>query len=251
MRPRLLRDPNAPEGGNTPAPTPPPSPAPAMPPPAPSDPPRVISMSEAEYRNLLAAQDELRRAQAAERQRADQADQERARALAERGQIEEALNTTRAGLQRDLEAERQRNAEMARRVHDRERRAALAGAIAAFETSTKQSVLPASRGHLEKLWAGDFEVAEDPGRPDSFVVREKGTLRPIQDVVADRLKQPEHAMFLAAGTKGGTANPGGLQPGDAAEPDRPRNLGDAVALQFVENRRQSGPIGLGGKANSN
>ena len=75
MRPRLLRDPNAPEGGNTPAPTPPPAPAPAMPPPAPSDPPRVISMSEAEYRNLLAAQDELRRAQAAERQRADQADQ--------------------------------------------------------------------------------------------------------------------------------------------------------------------------------
>jgi hypothetical protein len=250
MRPgrAFLRDPD-PAGANGGTVTPPPAPAPA-PPPTPEPPPGNITMSAAEYRQLLDSREELRRVQEAERARANQAELDRARALAERGQIEDALNTTRAGLQRDLELANQRAAALTQRVHERERRVALASAVAAAEAAAGFAVRPEARPVLEQLWADHFEVVDDPTRTDAFLVRERATLRPIADVVAERLRQPASAMFLAATNPGGTARPGGVQPGTTPPPAaavaEPTNLGEALVAQFRE-VAAAAPIGLAGR----
>lgn len=238
---RLLLDPAAEPGQ--------PAPAAPEPTPAPAAPPEVthITMSAAEYRQLLDAQAEGRRLQDEARARAEKAEQDRIRAMAEKGQVDEAFARAREAHERTLAERDQSAAALAQRVHDRERRVALNDAFAAFQAATSLQVRPEAGPVLRDQWGKDFEVVDDPTRPDEFLVRERATLRPIADVIADRLKRPENAWYLLPSTKGGAPTPPpGSPPPPAAPPADPQSQLMSNLKAAIESARR-GAIGLAGR----
>lgn len=177
-----------------------------------------IQLTDAEYKALLADRNRRVQLEAEKRASQEQADSEKLKLMAEKGQFEEALRQHQTRADEALKAAHAKAEEAEKRYLDRERSLAVndatAGAVFVNDFAARQA-----RTYLE----AKFEVVVDPvsGAPQ---VVDKVTRRPAADVAREWLAGPEAALFLAPkGKGGGPAQPGNAQTdagaaGHAADP---------------------------------
>lgn len=166
--------------------------------------------------------------EAAEVQRQTEARQAEAQRLVQSGRAEEVARH----YQTELETERQRYSELMSRTRNAERDRVLTGALAGRQLS-----YPEAAQDLLRLWADDFEVADGPN--GGFVVRDRASMRPASEVIAERLGQPRWAGFLAPTSRGGDgARPAGAAPTLLPNGQAPRNLGEVIMAQFQARQGQ-------------
>lgn len=141
-----------------------------------------------------------------------------------------------------LIAEKDRQlAEKDRQYRDTERMRAITAALAGHELS-----YPQAAEHLLRLMADDFETTTDgKGR---FVVREKASLRPVDQVIAERMASPTYQTFLAPSGRGG----GGARPSKSTDtggkPAEYKTLGEYIAAKWNSREKPLGKdFGLFGK----
>lgn len=120
-------------------------------------------------------------------------------------------------------------------LRDREIATALAG----------KPLVSGAAAQLITLWRDEFSVHEERG--EFRVLARDG--RPITQAVAEMLDSAEFSHFRQPSSRGGTAQRGaGLGRGTPAVAPSPRNLGEAVIMQWRESMSRpddgSAPIGL-------
>jgi hypothetical protein len=171
---------------------------PPVAPPAVPPTPAPAAAHDAALAELTRNRAELETYRAADAQRAAVARAEQEAKLVQKGQAEEVKNFYTKELAEKEKAfqalqERTRSAEKGR---------ALSQALAGKGLSYPEAV-----ADLQTLWANDFEVVDGPN--GEFIVRDKASLRPADQVVAERLALPRYAPFLSPSSRGGGANGGG------------------------------------------
>lgn len=165
-----------------------------------------IQLSDADYQRLLAAQNE-RDQLAAERRAAEaQAESDRLKLLAEKGQYEEALRQHQKRSEEEIKKAVVEREQIQQRYLDRERSLAVndatAGASFANEFAARQA---------RQILESKFDVVVNPATNTAEVV-DKVTRRPAADVAREWLAGPEAAHFLAPKGKGGSpSSPGNSQ----------------------------------------
>ena len=170
-----------------------------------SPPPNSVYIEANDYRNLLHEISTLRDFRATTEREIEQKEQLRLKALAEKGQTEEALNQQRVAFEKKLSDAQNRGARIEQDWLSEKLESAIAagltGRIFVGEdpVGTADIVRTVLRSELEA-------VIDAAGKP---IVRHKGTLRPASEYIPERLNSRQIAPFLAAFTKGGTAPAGG------------------------------------------
>jgi len=189
-----------------------------------------------EYQRLVSLGSQL-----AELQRANQAaleakEQERIKALAEKGQIEqalEALNKTHAD---KLSAESQRYADLERQVFAEKQSATISQALAG-----RAFVSPDAASQVQEILASKVEVIRDASGHLTAV--DKLTRRPAGDVLRELLDSPSFAHFQApVNPGGGTNQQGGRTP--VTKPETPVDFTQQVANEFLTAQAQWPAFGL-------
>lgn len=116
-----------------------------------------------------------------------------------------------------------------------ERSRSIMSALSAF-----QFAHPEVSNDLISLWANDFEVIDAPGSPSGFTVRDKVSLRPVDQVVAERLSQPRYAIYLAPKSRGGGGSgAGGASMGSPQMQQPPRSYEQRVMDEWNSRQRQA------------
>jgi hypothetical protein len=205
----------------TPTPTPAPPPAPA---PAPA--PQTVTIPLEQLQAFTSVQARLAEMEADQRRQQEAAQQEQARILAQKGEVENALRILREQSETTLNAERRRAAaieqDAARYALDGELARALAAQPNLVENGAEQ---------LTDLWRSNFSAVRENG---TFAVRTPTFETPAQ-FVARNLADPKFAHFLRAGSQGGTAAgqaPQAVQTGTPTPTPAPQNMGQAVILHM-------------------
>lgn len=196
--------------------------------------PAGITITAEEYRKLLEAE---RRATdlEAEKQREVEAERQKAvDALAAKGQTEEALRKEREDSATKLNAERARSTQLENeRLADKKSEAlsaALLGADFLNDVTATQ---------VRMILGDRFEAVRDA--TGSVVVREKGTLKPVGEVVKAFLGSTEGAHFLKPTSRGGSGAKGADQPPPAAaEIDRTLRA-DEQLVQHLKGKAAAAP----------
>jgi len=168
-------------------------------------------------------------------------DQERLRALAEKGQIEEALEQQRRTWERKHAEAVSRYTLLEQQVFGERKSAAIADALQgrAFvgETSEQRS---AAAAMVRRLLQDEFETVREAS--GALVVRERSSGRPAGEALRERLDSPQFAIFFAATSRGGAggdasrpyAAPRGAQPGSL----------EAIVDQWRDRQNQYQSFGL-------
>lgn len=166
---------------------------------------------------------------------------QRLQALAEKGQVQEALNQQNQAWQRKQAEAEARFADLERRVLNDRRDAAIADALRGrtFVGDSAERKAEAAT-MVQQLLANDFEAARNAD--GTYAVREKATGRPAAEALAERLDSPRFALFQAASSKGGAGAGGDKPPAGSGEEPKPGSL-EAIAAAWKE--RQATGIGLG------
>lgn len=151
-------------------------------------------------------------------------------------------------------AARDREAEMARRLADLDRKVehwqgAYKAAVRDRELATAlagRPLVPGAASQLVRLWRDELDVIEEDGKVR--VVARDG--RPLQKAVADWISSPEFAHFRAPASRGGTRPPAEARgPANPSTPAGPRTLGENVLQQWRATSSgptsPSTPVGLG------
>lgn len=189
----------------------------------------TYTMSTAEYQQYLADRARFAEAEVASQRAAQEAQRREAEALAQAGQIREALTMVRAQTDQQIAAERQAR----QQTEERARRYALDGELSRALAS--QQLVPGGAEQLTQLWRSQLTV---DSQGDSFVVRTP-TFQPVGEFVAQQLARPEYSHFVRAQNPGGGT--GGVDPAGQAAPTnpaqtplapQPRNMGEAVILHM-------------------
>ena len=211
-------------------------PAQTTPPPATPPPPPKVELPVEEYQRLVSLGSQL-----AELQRANQAaleakEQERIKALAEKGQIEqalEALNKTHAD---KLSAESQRYADLERQVFAEKKNAVIAQAVAGT-----QFVSPFAAQQVQAIIDGQIEVIRDAN--GALIAVDKTTRRPAADAIAELLGSEAFLHFQAPKNPGGGAGQQGNRVPPPANEPKPGTV-EANAAAFKAAQGRYAPIGL-------
>ena len=172
--------------------------------------------------------------EAAQHAQRESAQQEQARILAQKGEVENALRMLREQSEHTLNTERQRFSQ----VEERAKRFALDNEIS--RALTTHNLVQGGAEQLTQLWRSQF-VIDIQG--DSFSVRTP-MFQSVGEFVSQQLARPEYAHFLRASTQGGTATGQTVQaaqtpPANAAAA-QPRNMGEAVILHMQGLQRTQG-----------
>ena len=206
------------------------------PPPATPPPPPKVELPVEEYQRLVSLGSQL-----AELQRANQAaleakEQERIKALAEKGQIEqalEALNKTHAD---KLSAESQRYADLERQVFAEKQSATISQALAG-----RAFVSPDAASQVQEILASKVEVVRDAS--GNLTAVDKLTRRPAGDVLRELLDSPSFAHFLApVNPQGGAGQQGNRV--QQAKTDTPPDFTQQVANEYIAAQSQWPSFGL-------
>lgn len=199
------------------------APAPAAPAPA-SDP------AAAELARLRARLAELETAEA-ERQR--QAASKTEADLVAKGKAEEVRQYYQAEVEKREAALR----ELEARTRSSERSRAIAAALTGRPLS-----YPEAAADLAKLWADDFEVRD--ASDGSFAVVCKVSLRPADQVIAERLASPRYAAYLKAEARGGALAGGQPLPTQLPGQGQPLTFEQQVMAnwQAAQQAQAEGPL---------
>jgi hypothetical protein len=194
----------------------------------------TVTISAGDYQDFLAGRSRLAEIEAQRAREAQEARQREIEALAQKGQIENAMRMLRE------ESEQRVRAEQAARgqIEERAKRYALDGELS--RALAAQSLVPHAAEQLAALWRGQFTVE---AQGDSFTVRTP-TFQSVPDFIAQQLARPEYAHFMRAGTAGGSggqaAQAAQTQAATPSPSPAPRNMGEAVILHMQSLKKAQG-----------
>lgn len=246
---RLMMSPEGDGGGNgTPAPAPgtnqappPASPVFQQPPRAEGGAPITIPLTMDEYNRLRGFERELsdfRRDQAAAMEAKEA---ERIKALADKGQVEEALSQQRQSWEQKHAEATTRYTQLEQQVFSERMSAVMADTLAGYtfvgETPEEQA---ATAAFVKRSMVGDLETRRDAS--GAMVTIEKASGRPAAEAIRERLSQPPYKALIAASSRGGGSGGDGSRPPANAQQLTPyqqrledwkrrQNGADALSLQ--------------------
>jgi len=172
-----------------------------------------------------------------QRSREQATQQDQARILAQKGEVENALRLLREQSEQQVQAERARLTQ----VEERAKRYALDGELSRALSAC--NLVAGGAEQLTQLWRNQFLV---DAQGDSFAVRTP-TFQSVGDFVHQQLARPEYAHFVRAQNPGGGT--GGVQPSaqtlpstpaNLAQTSQPKNMGEAVILHMQNMQKAQG-----------
>ena len=151
---------------------------------------RTVPLSVEEYQRLRLLEKQLEEFQKLQQTTIEAKEAERLRALAEKGQIEEALAQQRSAWEQKHAEALSRYTQLEQQVCTERKNAAIAEAFhgRAFAGDTPEQ-RAATAAMVRRLLQDDFEAARDSA--GAIVVREKMSGRPAADVLRERLNTPQ------------------------------------------------------------
>jgi hypothetical protein len=161
--------------------------------------------------------------------------EEQVRLLTQKGEAENAVKTLREQKDQELASERSKLT----LIEERAKRYALEGELSRA-LAAQPLVSSAAAQQLASLFRGELQVHAEG---DGFVVRTP-TFQTAADFIAERLKQPEFAHFVRAGSQGGTGGQttqATTTPSPTPSPTPvPKTMSEAVILQMKSLQSQQG-----------
>jgi len=194
-----------------------------------------------EQQRLRTLEGQLKEYQRLQEATLEQKESERLRALAEKGQIEEALSQQRRAWEQKHAEALSRYSSLERQVYEERKTAAIAEAFhgRAFVGDTAEQKTAAAV-MVRKLLQDEFETVRDPS--GALVVRDKVSGRPASEAIRERLDLPQFAIFFAPSSRGGSGSDA-TRPPALAHPAQPGSL-ESIASRFRDRQNQYQSFGL-------
>ena len=200
--------------------------------------PPTIPLTVEEYQRLRSLEEQLEEVRKIQQSALETKEAERLRALAEKGQIEEALAQQRKSWEQKHAEAVARYSQLEQQVHAERKNTAIAEA---FHGRTFVGETPEQRAAtaamVRRLLQDDFETTHDAS--GALVVREKVSGRLATDVLRERLESPQFAIFFAPSSRGGCRERRD-PPARRSAPAQPGSL-DAIVSQW---RNQQEPVSV-------
>ncbi|AMV37357.1 hypothetical protein VT85_07980 [Planctomyces sp. SH-PL62] len=194
-----------------------------------------------EHQRLRAMESQLKEYQRLQDAALEMKEKERLRALAEKGQIEEALDQQRKSWEQKHAEAVSRYTLLEQQVFGERKAAAITEACQgrAFvgETAEQRS---AAAAMVRRLLQDEFETVREAS--GALTVRERASGRPASEALRERLESPQFAIFFAPTSRGGAG-------GDASRPyvaprgAQPGSL-EAIVNQWKDRQNQYQSFGL-------
>lgn len=192
----------------------------------------TIPLTVDEYQRLIGLQSQLAQIQAEQRAALEEKEQAKLKALAEKGQVEEAFGQFRTTWEAKVAEQAKKYNDLEASLLGEKKLAVLSSAFAgrqfAGETPDQQNI---AAGQLRQLLESQYEAVRDAS--GQIVVRDKVSLRPATDAVKEALASPHYAHFFAPTSRGGTGSDGSRPPAAQQQPTAPGSLED-IAAKFRE-----------------
>ncbi|WP_165243462.1 hypothetical protein [Paludisphaera soli] len=194
-----------------------------------------------EHQRLRALESQLKEYQRLQEATLEMKEKERLRALAEKGQIEEALEQQRKAWEQKHAEAVSRYTLLEQQVYGERKSAAIAeacqGRTFVGETAEQRS---AAAAMVRRLLQDEFETVREAS--GALTVRERASGRPASEALRERLESPQFAIFFAPTSRGGAG-------GDASRPytaprgAQPGSL-EAIVNQWKDRQNQYQSFGL-------
>jgi hypothetical protein len=211
-------------------------------PPNPGGPaPATIPLSVDEYQRLRSLEKQLEEVQRAQQATLEDKEAERLRALAEKGQIEDALAQQRKAWEQKHADAMSRYTQLEQQIHAERKNSAIAEAFhgRTFVGDTPEQ-RTATAAMVRRLLNDEFETTRDAS--GGLIVREKVSGRPATEVLRERLDSPEFAIFFAPSSHGGSGADA-TRPSLTSLPGQPGSL-DAIVSAWRNRQSQYQSFGL-------
>jgi hypothetical protein len=194
-----------------------------------------------EFQRLRSLEKQLEEFQRVQQSTLEAKEAERLRALAEKGQIEEALAQQRKTWEQKHAEVVSRYTQLEQQIHAERKNGAIAeafhGRSFVGETPDQRS---ATAMMVRRLIQEDFETTRDAS--GALVVREKASGRPAAEVLRERLDSPAYAIFFAPSSRGG-AGSDGTRPPVSPHSAAPGSL-DSIVSEWRNRQSQYQSFGL-------
>lgn len=208
--------------------------------------PPTIPLTVEEYQRLRGLEGQLAEYQRTQQAAMEAAEAARLKALADKGQVEEALEQQRKTWEQKHAEATTRYSQLEQQVFGERKEAVLSEAMNGRqwygETPEQRA---ATAGMARRLLQDEFETVRDAS--GALVVREKASGRPAAEVIRERLDSPSFAVFLAPTTRGGSGVDASRPPAPQQSQSQPGSL-EAIAAQFQAARGENPGMGLAPKA---
>jgi hypothetical protein len=196
---------------------------------------QTVTIPLEQLQAFTSVQARLAEMEAAQRAQQEATQQEQARILAQKGEVENALRILREQSDQAISAERHKLAQ----IEDRAKRYALDGELS--RSLAAHNLVQGGAEQLAQLWRSQFVV---DAQGDSFAVRTP-TFQAVSEFVQQQLARPEYAHFVRASTQGGTSTGQMVQaaqtpPSTPTPMPQPRNMGEAVILHMQNLQKTQG-----------
>jgi hypothetical protein len=198
--------------------------------------PQTVTIPVEQLQAFTGVQARLAQLEAEQRNREAAAQQEQAKILAQKGEVENALRMLREQSEQQVQVERAKLSA----TEDRAKRYALEGELSRVLGS--QNLVSGGADQLSRLWRQEFHVQAEG---ESFVVRTP-TFQSVNEFVQSQLARPEYAHFVRSTNQGGTAGTTGghhvppTTPPNPSLPPQPKTMGEAVILHMQSIRDKDG-----------
>ncbi len=200
--------------------------------------PPTIPLTVEEYQRLRGAERQLTEFQQQQQQAIEAAEQARIKALAEKGEVERALEEHRKLWQDKEQQALQKYATLEAQVVQKDADALVTSLIAERQVAGETPEVRAERAKILK----SFLMPEIESSRDSdgrVVHRDKASGRPAADVIRERLSAEALANFFAASNRGGSGTDGTRPPANQTSDEAARR---SVLADFglLQDRSQNG-----------
>ena len=203
--------------------------------------PTTIPLSVEEYQRLRSLERQIDEFQKLQQSTLEAKEADRLRLLAEKGQIEEALDQQRRAWEQKHTEVLNRYNQLEQQVHTERRNVAIIEALhgRSFigDTAEQRS---ATAAMVHRLLQDEFETTRDAS--GALIVREKVTGRPAAEVLRERLDSPQFAIFFTPSFRGGSGADG-TRPPTGPKLTQPGSL-DAIVADWRNRQTQYQSFGL-------
>jgi len=203
--------------------------------------PPTVPLTIEEYHRLRSLEKQLEEFQKGQQAALESKEAERLRALAEKGQIEEALDQQRKSWEQKHAEALSRYTQLEQQVHaERKNTAIMEGFHGRSFVGETPEQKAAAAAMVRRLLQDDFETTRDAS--GALVVREKISGRPAAEVLRERLDSSQFAIFFAPSSRGG-AGTDGTRPPPSPQSTQPGSL-DAIVADWRNRQSQYQSFGL-------